>query len=326
MTKELVVPKVSVIIPTYNPGGFLKTTAESVLCQSCGDLELLVIDDGSSENVKAVVESLNDERARYFRKENGGTASARNYGLARSKGGFIAFLDQDDLWPKDFLAKMILSLEEQPDYGVAYCGIVQKYPDGKLVQWHVPPKKRSGLITVEVFKKGFIWPSASLIRKPALKDIQFDDFLRQSYEDADFFLRLSAKVRFLWVGGVEAIRMEHTGNLSGKVGIRPTRILVLERFYYRLGGKRFVSPVVARKKLSHACRKVARSYLRAKKRSAAISLFKKAICYWPLDLRLYKDLFKALILTKKQDTELNWEMPEMLSDPLCVEKSGGCNG
>lgn len=316
-------PKVSVIIPTYNPGGFLKTTAESVLCQSCDDLELLIIDDGSDEDVKSIAESLNDNRVSYFRKENGGTASARNYGLGRAKGDYIAFLDQDDLWPDDFLSKMILSLDENPGYDVAYCGIVQKYPDGKLVQWPKPPKKRSGFITVELFKKGFIWPSASLIRKSALKDIWFDDFLKQSYEDADFFLRLSVKVQFLWVDSVEAIRREHDKNLSAKVGVKPTRILVLERFYYRLGGKNIVPSRIAHKKLSHACRKVARSYLRDRKRVASIHLFKKAIYYWPLDIRLYKDFFKALIFSNTLDTVPNWEMPNALENPLSANETEG---
>ncbi|MCK5000975.1 MAG: glycosyltransferase family 2 protein, partial [Anaerohalosphaera sp.] len=107
-------PKVSVIIPTYNLSGTLVSTIKSVLDQTMGDLQVLVVDDGSSDGTQQAVEAIDDRRVRYFFKENGGVSSARNYGLARAEGQYIAFLDHDDLWPADFLEVMVGRLEEKP--------------------------------------------------------------------------------------------------------------------------------------------------------------------------------------------------------------------
>lgn len=309
-------PKVSVIIPTYNLCDLLRSTIDSVLAQTLGNLELIIVDDGSTDDTRDVVQSIEDRRVRYFHKDNGGTPSARNYGLARAKGEFVAFLDHDDLWPPNYLDVMIGNLEKKPEFGLGYSFFTVWYSDGREVMSYKASESKSGWLTLEMFKNGFVLTSASVIRRSVLGGLGYDEALRQSYEDGDFLLRLSMRTPFLHVSGVEAIRREHAENLSTKVGTMPIRILVLERFYYRLGGKKFIPFVTARKRLSHTCRKTARSYLQDGKRTAAVYFYRKAIKYWPLDLRLYGALVRSFMLDKSCDSDPQWQMPEMPPEPL----------
>ncbi len=111
---------VSVILPTYNRPVSLKAACESVLSQSYRDLELIVIDDASTEDLRAVVDALGDDRVRYLRHAvNGGASRARNTGLAAAQGRFIAFQDSDDLWLPGKLSRQMAMFETLPqDVGV----------------------------------------------------------------------------------------------------------------------------------------------------------------------------------------------------------------
>jgi glycosyltransferase involved in cell wall biosynthesis len=290
----------------------VKEAVSSVLAQTEPDLEVVVVDDGSEDDTRKVIKAIEDGRVKYFYKDNGGTSSARNYGLSKAKGDYIAFLDHDDLWPENYLDVMVSHLENNSEFGAAYSPITAVYPDGRKVESYKRPKGKSGWLTLDLFRRGFIWTSATVIRKSVLKDFCFDESLRRSYEDGDYFLRLSTRCQFLFVGDVEAIKREHSENFSAKVGILPTRILVLERFYFKLGGDKLIPPGIARRKLSHACRKVAEAYRREAKRSAAIALYRCAIRYWSVDLRLYLGLCKTLLLSKKNDPNPDWRIPEPL--------------
>jgi glycosyltransferase involved in cell wall biosynthesis len=292
----------------------IRETIASVLAQSERDLEVIVVDDGSTDNTRDVIGALTDPRVRHFHKPNGGPASARNYGLTRSGGAYIAFLDHDDLWPADFLKVMIAALERSPAFGLAYAPITLLLDDGRQIPSYNEPDGKSGWLAVDLFKHGFVWTSASVMRRDALEGFRYDESLRRSYEDSDFFLRLSARVQYLYVPNVQAIKTEHAGNLSHEVGVQPTRILVLERFYFQLGGRELVPATVARRRLSHACRTVAEEKRRQGARLAALSLYRRAISYWPYDLRLYCGLGKALLLGKDADPEPGWQMPAPLPD------------
>ena len=108
-------PKVSVILPTYNRAHCLPEAISSVLDQSFKDLEILVIDDASTDDIEAVVRDIGDSRIRYFRLDrNSGAAAARNLGLAEAHGRYIAFQDSDDLWLPGKLARQLEFLEAQP--------------------------------------------------------------------------------------------------------------------------------------------------------------------------------------------------------------------
>lgn len=119
-------PKVSVIIPTYNRAHLLLPRAvKSVLNQTFTDFELIIVDDASTDNTKEVVESFNDSQIRYMRHEqNKGGGAARNTGIEKARGEFIAFLDSDDEWMKEKLERQIAAFSQaNPRIGFIFCGM-----------------------------------------------------------------------------------------------------------------------------------------------------------------------------------------------------------
>ena len=134
--------KVSVIIPTYNSGRYIKEAIDSVLAQTYTNYEIIVVDDGSTDNTSQIVQAYGD-RVHYFYQENQGVAVSRNRGLRESQGEYIAFLDHDDVFFPDKLSEQICCLEQHPEAGIVhsgwqrinYCGEIL----GKVEPWHYAP-------------------------------------------------------------------------------------------------------------------------------------------------------------------------------------------
>ncbi|MCL1036539.1 glycosyltransferase family 2 protein [Shewanella submarina] len=113
-------PRFSIIIPLYNKKGLISKTIESVLSQTYLNFEIIVVDDGSTDGSIESISGLNDERLKLFRKENGGVSSARNYGIKKAEGQYVAFLDADDEYEISFLKNINLAIEQFPDAD-AFC-------------------------------------------------------------------------------------------------------------------------------------------------------------------------------------------------------------
>jgi GT2 family glycosyltransferase len=114
-------PAVSVIIPTYNCGWCIRAAIQSVLEQTSTDFEVLIIDDGSSDDTCERVQAVSDSRIKYLYQENAGRSAARNVGIALAAGRWVAFLDADDLWLPTKLEKQIAAAEHDPDAVMVYC-------------------------------------------------------------------------------------------------------------------------------------------------------------------------------------------------------------
>jgi glycosyltransferase involved in cell wall biosynthesis len=307
-------PSVSVIIPTYNRRDLVKEAVYSVLQQSFTDFEVLVIDDGSTDNTQDITKQIDNKQVRYYYKENGGISNARNTGLSKAKGKYVALLDSDDLWPKKYLEIMLNKLERNPDYGMAYSSFKDIYPDGREAEGLSPERYLSGQLTMNYFgKMPCILPSATIFRKSAIEDLFFDEHLKYT-EDIDFFLRLSAKTKFLYVPDVSVTRKVQPDSMSFEAGtnLSPNTVLILERFYLHLGGDKIVPAKTAKRKISRMYRSLARKHYRHGHRKAAISLFKKAISYYPYALQYYTGLLKAMLLSKEKDKLPDWQMPKPL--------------
>ncbi|EHG1331564.1 glycosyltransferase family 2 protein [Vibrio vulnificus] len=108
-------PRFSIIIPLYNKKGLISKTIESVLSQTYLNFEIIVVDDGSTDGSIESISGLSDERLKLFRKENGGVSSARNYGIKKAEGQYVAFLDADDEYEISFLENINLAIEQFPD-------------------------------------------------------------------------------------------------------------------------------------------------------------------------------------------------------------------
>jgi glycosyltransferase involved in cell wall biosynthesis len=110
-------PAVSVVIPTYKHRDFILDTVNSVLSQTFRDFEIIVVNDGSPDDTASLLRPMAESgMIRYVEQSNAAAAAARNRGLEMARGKFIAFLDDDDLWPQDKLEWQVLALSNSPDY------------------------------------------------------------------------------------------------------------------------------------------------------------------------------------------------------------------
>jgi len=310
-------PKVSVIIPTYNRAEMVMEAVKSVLSQTERDLEVIVVDDGSTDGTRSIVTGLSDKRVVYFFKTNAGPASARNLGLSKAHGEYIAFLDSDGYWPANYLEVMIFHLEKNSTFGAAYSPITVVYPDGRQLKSYKRPEGKQGWICADLFEHGFIWIVAAVFCSSAWEDFYFDEKLARSSEDSDALLRLSMKIQFMFVPEVEVYSRISFDSISALQGVNLNRVLSQQRLYSLLGGDKIIPARIARKRLSHSFRKVAQDRKNKKERSAAIKLYLKAVRYWPFDIRLYIGLFRTALITK--DTAPDWQMPSDLGQPLGIE-------
>lgn len=207
--KDELKPLVSVIIPTYNDSCYLPGAIKSVLGQTYSNWELIIADDGSTDNTKAVVYSFSDKRIYYFYQENKGLASARNLGLKHCRGKYVALLDADDLFLPEKLEKHVSYLENYPECDFTYDEILffREEQPGKF--WKVLIKHLSGFLKEDFIRMGghCIGPSAAFFRRELFEKYGgFPDGWRRN-EDYFFWLKLA-------VGGVYFQHLEGPATLS----------------------------------------------------------------------------------------------------------------
>ncbi len=313
-------PTVSVIIPTYNRSNLVKEAIESVLQQSFTDFEVIVVDDGSTDDTHSVVQQISNGRIRYHYKDNGGQSSARNLGLVKAKGKYIAYLDEDDLWPSDYLETVVRQLDTKEDYGATYTRVIELYPDGRKREMSISERYRSGWITKYFFVFGpCLMPSATCFRKSVWEGVFWDEALKRC-PDYDVFLRVSTKTQFLFVPDTFIIKRSMPDSLSSlkdNIGLID-KAHTLERFCFHLGGNKYVTPKMANRKISRAYRKAGKISMALGNKHAAVLLFKKAISYYPVDLRLYINLIQALLKNIRSQNIPDWQMPEALPPYITV--------
>lgn len=131
-------PSVSIIIPTYNRERLLRRSINSIVKQTFTDWELVIADDGSTDNTKSMVESYEDDRIHYRYQNNNGAASARNMGVAVAKAGIITFLDSDDEADPAWLSKMVGVLKSKEQTGIVCCGIQMLNTSGMKMRQEFP--------------------------------------------------------------------------------------------------------------------------------------------------------------------------------------------
>jgi glycosyltransferase involved in cell wall biosynthesis len=205
-------PTVSIIIPTYNNSRFLPATIESVMDQSYTDYEIIVIDDGSTDDTAAALRPY-DGRVRLVYQANQGVSAARNHGLALALGDFVVFLDGDDLLLPHKLAKQVDFLESNNKVGVVHSGWQTIDERGNLLEciepWHHAPQL--DLEAWLLWKPVFL--GAMMFRRRWLAQIEpFDTTLRQA-EDTDLLLHLSAAgCPMAWLPQVTVYYRQHGSN------------------------------------------------------------------------------------------------------------------
>jgi len=215
---------VSVVIPSYNHGEFVGTCIDSILAQTYRSLEVIVIDDGSTDDTRERMKKYGD-RIRYVYHDNRGRGATRNRGIELAKGEWIAFVDADDIWRRDKLEKQMAAIEKHPeiDLIVTDCcqfdgdKIVQARFFDKMERIHTAPRKTDGnlhIFTEMLFplmiRENFIIQSSVLMRKSCFDKVGLYDNSLKRCQDRDLWMRLSRHFTFALIDEVLTDQRKHS--------------------------------------------------------------------------------------------------------------------
>lgn len=221
-------PTVSVVIPTYNRARFLGAAVASVRAQTYPCAEIVIVDDGSTDDTAQVVAGLG-ERIRHVRQANAGPAAARNRGIEESRGDLVAFLDTDDRWLPEKLAKQVDILQRDPAVALVCADMTIVDETGQVqvasnfehrgmqaffsgLEGHAIPDAPRRLLEVN-----FVNTSTVLARREVLQSLGgFDPRLRYG-EDLELWLRIAAKHGVACVASVQEVRVEHATNVTKSI-------------------------------------------------------------------------------------------------------------
>ncbi len=211
------VADVSVLIPTYNCGKYIGQAIESVLCQTVPVREILVIDDGSSDNTSEIVKRFDStNRLRYIQKENTGQAHTRKVGAQMAESDYIAFLDADDIWEPSKIERQMQALEN-PDTHLCFTDISAIDAEGNpaIYERRKSQVLRRGNVLQYIFINNFVSHSSLVVEKKFLERIgSFDAALRMG-DDWDIVLRLATCCAFEFVPE-KLVRYRIRGNQLSK--------------------------------------------------------------------------------------------------------------
>lgn len=191
MTKEMI-SQISVVIPNYNYGRYLGQAIESVLAQTVPVQEIIVVDDGSTDETPSIVAQYGDS-VKLIRQPNRGVGAARNNGVANSKGEIIAFLDADDIWMPQKLERQLQRMGDDPEVGLVSCGLLEVRQNGEVVTEH--KEGLDGWVAEDMllFKKTVISGSSIIVYRKVFEAVGgFDEDKKlHPSEDWDFGFRVA---------------------------------------------------------------------------------------------------------------------------------------
>jgi len=224
---------VSIIIPSYNSARYIVQAVESALAQTHPAVEVIVVDDGSTD---ATQQALAPYRSRIacLHQTNRGPAAARNAGLRIAQGAYLLFLDSDDLLVPTSVAAKVSFLEQHPQYGLVYSAWKQINDDGSRVLGEVRPACQGDVLAALLRREFFFFPGSALIRRACLDRVGAFDETAYGTEDADLWIRLArAGYAFGYID--EPLFVYRFHNASITAGVDPRQIrswqMHLARFF-----------------------------------------------------------------------------------------------
>lgn len=229
-------PFFSIVIPVYNKENHIKATLESVLNQSFKDFEVIIVNDGSSDNSENIIRQINDECIRLYTIENHGVSFARNYGISKAKANFIALLDADDIWYPNHLENLKHLIENFPNCGLYCTAYETSYYDKKIVKGKflgigvsfygiVPDYFASSLVN------SIAWSSAVVIPKTILEKHGCFNTIIRSGQDTELWIRIAVKEDVAFSSKISTRRViSDVGNHLSHSTKRIDRLKVLEQF------------------------------------------------------------------------------------------------
>jgi glycosyltransferase involved in cell wall biosynthesis len=280
---------VSVIIPTYNYARYVRQAVDSALAQSYPDREIIVVDDGSTDNTRQVLQDYGDKIA-YIYQANQGLSAARNTGIRAARGDFIALLDSDDLWHPRKLELQVDCLTRHPEIGLL---ATEQFTD-RGEDW--PPLGDDParacpleLTLDEVVGKARFGPSSAVIRRRCFDVVGFFDPGLRCVEDRDMWVRLASRFGLAKLPLPLMWYRVHPSSLSSKSALMEQHELrVLNKLFAEipaLRGRR----LFRRKTFGQAAFAAGQLYRDGGQKWRAVHRILKSIWLWPLPLRMHGD-------------------------------------
>jgi glycosyltransferase involved in cell wall biosynthesis len=294
-------PQISVVIATYNRARLLPETLETVFAQRLGHFEIIVIDDGSTDDTPEVVRSYG-ERIRFYRQENRGAAAARNFGVRQARAPWIAVQDSDDLSAPDHLQSLYDYVERHPGCGMVFANGGYVHGAEHNRETIIPSRKsrrlaERGVRLSDIFEKSIVRLQAALISKPAFDAIGGMDESLSICHDLDLFLRLYMRAPVAYIDRVVFYYRKHQDNISRNEEVRlMENIRVIEAFMRDFpAAQEMLGQKKVARRLAYRYYRLAKERRRKKQFKAAGEALGAALSRCPASLkyRYYQFCWKA---------------------------------
>lgn len=217
---------VSVILPVYNGGLYIGQAIESILSQTYKDVEIIVVDDGSTDNTERVVRSY--ENIHYICQDNSGPSAARNKGMAASEGDYIAFLDSDDLYKENKLEEQVKTFEQNKDVDIVYNDCIAVDKDLNYINTLISEgvyENEKDFLCMLLFRQIVPVPASIMLRRKCFEEGCVYSERYKHTEDYEYIIRLAQKYKFMYIPEPLYIYRRHENNLTNAHKIQEKREL-----------------------------------------------------------------------------------------------------
>ncbi len=225
-------PLITVVIPVYNGEKTIRETIQSVFNQSLSDLELLVINDGSTDSTLEVVSQIKDERLKVYTYPNAGLAASRNRGISLAKSEYISFIDADDLWTPDKLESQLKALQKNPKAAVVYSW-TDWIDESSQLLGKGSHNTQQGEVLAKLLLNDFVANGSNcLIKMQAFREVGGFDETLTAVEDWDMWLRLAERYQFVAVPSPQVLYRVTSNSMSFNVwGMEAASLQIIEKAF-----------------------------------------------------------------------------------------------
>ncbi len=294
---------VSAVVPTYNRAHLIIDALKSIAAQNYRPIEIIVVDDGSTDNTSEVVEqwrieneSPSDLIVHYVQQKNQGGNVARNTGIAAATGAYIAFLDSDDLWHSSKISKQLELFHSDPLMGGVYCGLQHVEVESGAITEPTDRTYPQGWLLDQMLVHDVTAPTSTyMVRKEAFERVGYFDVELQARQDWDMWIRLAAEYK---IGCVPEPLLDFREHPGPRTASNPKKeIIAYERIMEKYAGLRKYCPLSIRQSAKAAFyRRMGRVHFHHRQLSSvkAFTFYLRAIVAWPFVFDSYAALVGML--------------------------------
>jgi len=288
--------KVSVVIPTYNYGHYLGDAIVSVLRQSYEDLELIIVDDGSTDDTRSLIRRYSDPRITWYFQPHKGISAARNFGIHQSRGEYIAFLDADDYWAPTKIDEQVNSIRSQNEVGLIYSGFFLIDQGGQIIAKRSPVKVFDPPLKTLLLGNIISGSSSTAFVPRYVFDIagEFDEQIKGG-EDWDMWIRISEKFKILAIDEPLAFIRLHSQNTTSNIDAMDVHQQAVIRKFFQNQDLPPDFKRLRRRAYANAKFSASNFAFNQKKFKKAILLSSESILMFPFSYKAYSILLMSLI-------------------------------